>query len=234
MVVGADITEHKKFEMEMLRFDRLNLVGEMAAGISHEIRNPLTTVRGFLQMLSVKNECAGYRDYYVLMIEELDRTNSIITEFLSLGRNKNVKLEVQNLNKIVHALAPLIEANAAAEEKSMALDLGEIPELLLNEKEIRQVVLNLARNALEAMSNGGTLWIRTFSEEDEVVLAVEDEGTGIDPEIFPKLGTPFLTTKEQGTGLGLAVCYSIAGRHNARITVDSSPQGTSFNVKFSQ
>ncbi|GAB6171085.1 hypothetical protein JCM15765_05630 [Paradesulfitobacterium aromaticivorans] len=232
LVVGSDITKHKKFEIEMLRFDRLNLVGEMAAGISHEIRNPLTTVRGFLQMLSVKGECAAYKDYYTLMIEELDRANSIITEFLSLGRNKNEKFEEQDLNGIVKALNPLIEANAVAEEKSVVLDLDEIPKLLLNEKEIRQVILNLARNGLEAMGSGGTLTIRTLLEADEVILDVEDEGTGIVPEVLAKLGTPFLTTKEQGTGLGLAVCYSIADRHNARISVDSGTQGTAFKVRF--
>lgn len=232
LIVGVDITERKMFQTEMQRFDRLNLVGEMAAGISHEIRNPLTTVRGFLQMLSVKGECAQYQDYYALMIEELDRTNSIITEFLSLGRNKDVTFERHNLTKIIQALAPLIEANAAAEEKALVLDLKEVPDLLLNEKEIRQVVLNLARNGLEAMDSGGTLTLRTWGHEGEVVLEVKDQGQGIDSEVLTKLGTPFVTTKEQGTGLGLAVCYSIAERHHARIVIDSSSRGTSFKVRF--
>lgn len=94
------------------------------------------------------------------------------------------------------------------------------------------MVLNLTRNAIEAMPSGGTLTVHTFEDEGGVNLVVRDEGNGIPPEILDKIGTPFLTTKENGTGLGLGVCYSIAERHNARITIDTSPEGTSFKVTF--
>lgn len=232
LVAITDITERKQMEKEMLRLDRLNLLGEMAAGISHEVRNPLTTIRGFLQILKGKPDCQRYAEYYTLMIAELDRANAIITEFLSIGRNKGVERLVQSLNSIIEALAPLIQADAVGNDKSVVLDLGNIPALLLNEKEIRQVVLNLARNGLEAMKPGGTLTIRTYADEENVFLAVADQGSGISPEHLDKLGTPFFTTKEQGTGLGLAVCYGIAARHQARIRVDTGPTGTVFRVCF--
>ncbi|MHB1404247.1 MAG: ATP-binding protein [Desulfitobacteriaceae bacterium] len=232
LVAIIDITERKHFEKEILRYERLSLVGQMAAGIGHEIRNPMTTVRGFLQMLSAKQDLEKYKEYFNLMIQELDRTNSIITEFLSLGSNRPVELKMQDLNTIISALAPLIEADALSGGKSLVLRLDSIPELLLSEKEIRQIVLNLARNALEAMEAGGVLAIKTFGREDEVVLAVEDNGPGIPPDVLAKIGTPFFTTKDQGTGLGLAVCYSIAARHQANITVTSSPGRTVFFVKF--
>jgi PAS domain S-box-containing protein len=231
--LGIDITEQKHLRKEIARLDRLNLVGEMAAGIGHEIRNPMTTVRGFLQMLGEKDDCTKYKDYFELMIEELDRANSIISEFLSLAKNKAVEFKTQDLNRIVKVIMPLISADAMVTDKNIEVGLVDIPKLTLDEKEIRQLILNLVRNGFEAMSPGGTLTIKTFSEGDEVVLAVQDQGEGIGPDVLERIGTPFFTTKENGTGLGLAVCYSIAARHGAKITVDTgSTTGTTFYVRF--
>ncbi len=227
-----DITERKRLEEEMARLERLNLIGEMAAGIGHEIRNPMTTVRGFLQLLGGKKECAQFNKYYELMIEELDRANSIITEFLSLAKKKTLSRKTQNLNPIVGALLPLIQADATRAEKYVKATLGDTPDLLLDEKEIRQLILNLVRNGLEAMSSGGYITIRTYMNGKNVVLAVDDQGKGIEPGVLEKIGTPFFTTKDSGTGLGLAVCYSIAARHEATIEVETSPRGSTFYIKF--
>jgi len=95
------------------------------------------------------------------------------------------------------------------------------------------LLFNLVRNALEAMPSGGTIDIRTFTENGEVILAIQDTGNGIPKEIIEKIGTPFFTTKEQGTGLGLAICFSIATRHNAKISIESTPFGTTFLIHFS-
>ncbi|MGC7878022.1 MASE3 domain-containing protein [Desulforudis sp. 1031] len=232
LTVASDITDRRRMEKEMARLDSLNLVGEMAGGIAHGIRNPMTSVRGFLQMFGEKNEFSRYRKHIDLMISELDRANSIITEFLSLAKNRVVKISKQNLNSTVNALLPLIEADGVTNDKYVVTYLGDIPDLDYDEKEIRQMILNLAKNGLEAMAPGGLLTIKTFVDGKDVVLAVQDEGTGIEPELLEKLGTPFLTTKEHGTGLGLAVCYSIAARHNATISVDTGPTGTTFFVRF--
>jgi len=234
LVLGIDITGRKQLEKEMARLDRLNLVGEMAASIGHEVRNPMTTVRGFLQILESKKECIQYKEFFELMIEELDRANSIITHFLSLAKNKPVDKQVQNLNTIVKAIFPLIQADAFKTDNNIVLELHDIPDLHLDDKEIRQLVLNLVRNGLEAMTSPGNLSIKTYTDADEVVLAVQDEGKGIDPPILDKIGTPFLTTKDNGTGLGLAVCYSISARHNATIEVKTGPTGTTFFVRFNQ
>jgi two-component system, sporulation sensor kinase E len=232
ILMVEDITEKKQLEKEMARLERLNLVGEMAAGIGHEIRNPMTAVRGFLQLLADKNEYQKDNEYFTLMIDELDRANSIITEFLSLAKNKPVDLKIQNLNNIIEALYPLIQASGMQSDNDINVELGHIPDLLLNEKEICQLVLNLVRNGLDAMVAGGTLTIKTSAEGDQVVLMVEDEGTGIEANVLEKIGTPFFTTKESGTGLGLAVCYSIATRHNAVIKIKTAPGGTTFFVRF--
>jgi len=232
IIYVRDITAKLGVEQEMARLERLNLIGEMAAGIGHEVRNPMTTVRGFLQLLGGKKECARYREFYDLMIEELDRANSIISEFLSLAKNRAVDLRPVNLNSVVNTLLPLIMADATNLDKNIKTNLKAIPSILLDEKEIRQLILNLVRNGLEAMSPGGSLSIKTYSDGTGVIMSVEDQGEGIMPEHLSKIGTPFFTTKENGTGLGLAVCYSIAARHNASIKVDTGPNGTTFSVVF--
>ncbi|MEQ8174252.1 MAG: GAF domain-containing protein [Syntrophomonadaceae bacterium] len=227
-----DINEKKRYEKEIARLERLHLVGEMAASIGHEVRNPLTVVRGFLQMLGLREDYARHQSYFTLMIEELDRCNEIITEFLSLAKDKNVDLRPKYLDLIVKALYPIIRSDANHQEINIKLELNKPPAPLIDENEIRQLILNLARNGLESMPPGGTLTIGTGFEDGSIILFVKDEGRGFNPEMLDKIGTPFLTTKENGTGLGLAVCYSIAARHHAKIDVETTPQGTCFTVRF--
>ncbi len=231
--VVMDITDRRKLEIEMTRLDRLNLVGEVAASIGHEIRNPMTTVRGYLQLLQNREKYCEDQSIFALMIEELDRANEIITEFLSLTNNDQVRLRLQNLNTIVVNIFPLIQANVIAQDKHVRLIMEDLPDLMLDDKEIRQILLNLVCNGLEAMPEGGILSIRTFVEDGYAVLAIQDEGEGIDLKTLGKIGTPFFTTKEKGTGLGLAVCYRIAARHRARIDIETGIDGTTFYVRFS-
>ncbi|AFM41751.1 PAS domain S-box [Desulfosporosinus acidiphilus SJ4] len=227
-----EITSRKIAQEEMARLDRLNLVGQLAAGIGHEIRNPMTTVRGYLQLLGIKSEYEAQKTTFDLMISELDRANSIITEFLSLAQTKKTQLQSQNLNDIISGLYPLLEADAFTQNKQIRFIPGEIPNLELNTKEITQLILNLARNGLESMKDGGCLTIESNLQEGRVVLAIEDEGCGIPQENYNKLGTPFFTTKDFGTGLGLATCYKIVESHRAKICFDSSSMGTTFYIFF--
>lgn len=229
---SKDITKHKNLERELARLERLHLIGQMSASIGHEIRNPMTTIRGFLQMMEKRELNVANREYYALMIQELDRANTILTEFLSLTKDKLMEYREHNINSILKALYPLMWGDAIKQDKDIVMEAGEIPDLAVNESEIRQLILNLVRNGLEASEAGNRLLIKTFVENQAVVLSVQDEGTGICDEILEKLGTPFITTKSQGTGLGLAVCYSIADRHNATIDVNTGSRGTTFNVRF--
>jgi PAS domain S-box len=225
-----DITEQKRIEQEMARLSDLNLIGEMAASIGHEIRNPMTSVRGFLQLF--KEKYAEDGEFLDLMIEELDRANSIISEVLGMAKNKVVYLQPQYIDQIVKNIYPMLEADANYRGIKITLELGKPPMPVIDQNEIRQVILNLARNGLEAMESGGTLTIGTTVEKGEIVLYVKDEGPGLKREYIDKIGTPFFTTKENGTGLGLAVCYSIAARHKARLEFESSPRGTTFKMRF--
>ena len=126
----------------------------------------------------------------------------------------------------------MIQADANSSKVYAKLDLTTTPKLLLDENEIRQLLLNLVRNSIEAMPNGGTMVIGTFSEESNIILSVSDQGSGIPSHVLDHLGTPFITTKDVGTGLGLPICYQIAHRHNANIKVDTSNEGTTFFISF--
>ncbi|WP_246040185.1 response regulator [Ectobacillus funiculus] len=224
----TDITDRVAVEKEIAKFARLNLMGEMAAGIIHEIRNPMTTVRGFLQMS--KNHPST--EYIDIMIEELDRTHNIITEFLSVTKTAATLRVPKQLNDIVQTLFPLIQAKAMVSDKYACMELGDCPPLSLDEKEIRQLILNLALNGLEAMSSKGVLTIKTYTNGPEVILEVQDEGYGIKEELLEKIGTPFFSTKVNGTGLGLSVCHGVVARHNAVMKVKTSEQGTKFLIHF--
>lgn len=230
--VANDVTELRNYEKEVSKLERMNLIGQIAASIGHEIRNPMTTVRGYLQLLGAKADYMAEKATFDLMISELDRANEIIAEFLSLAQTKEIELKSKNLNDIISNLYPLIEADAFTQNKQICFIPGMIPNVELREKEISQLVLNLTRNGLEAMEERGYLTIRTCIEGKWVVLQIEDEGNGIPPENLNKLGTPFFTTKDYGTGLGLATCYKIAENHNAKILINSSSSGTNICVLF--
>lgn len=232
LTIGKDITEMIQYKSEMARLERLNMVGQMAASIAHEIRNPMTVVRGFLQMMSKKEKYFEDKKFLSLMIDELDRANSIISNFLSLASNKVIDLARVNLNDIICNLLPLIQADAMLHEISVRMTPGSLPSMLLDQNEVRQLILNLTRNACEAMEPGGVLSIRTAESNGKIILQIEDQGKGIPPEILEHIGMPFYSTKENGTGLGLAVCYSIANRLSAKIEIDTGTEGTTVSVIF--
>lgn len=227
-----DVTARKKLEQIVFQAERMNMVGQMAVSVAHEIRNPLTSVRGYLQLMQQKQENSTNRERCDLMIEELDKTNKIISEYLLLAKNKVPILKSTCLNDIINTSYPLLAASATAAKIYIKLALEEIPKLNLDEYEVRQLLFNLVNNGLEAMNNGGELLIRTYFEQNKVILSIRDQGPGIQPHILANLGTPFITTKHSGTGLGLPVCYRIAHRHNATIDVKTNNQGTTFSISF--
>jgi signal transduction histidine kinase len=230
--MGLDLTERKRMEEELRRLDRLKLMGEIAGGIAHEIRNPMTVVKGYLQMMQLKEEFSSHKKRFDTMIEEIDRANAIITEFLSLAKNAPPNLQKQSINSILTAIVPLIQADAAKHGIAISLNLSDTPEINLDGKQIRQLVLNLVQNGIEAMSRHGELTIKTRIKGNRVVLSIKDRGNGIPPDVLEKLGKPFFTTKEKGTGLGLSICYRIAENHNAKIEIKTGKRGTTFMVSL--
>ncbi|BBB89973.1 MAG TPA: GAF domain-containing sensor histidine kinase [Methylomusa anaerophila] len=219
-----------KLELEIARLKQLELVGQMAVSISQEIRNPLTILRSSLEMLSNKSQ-NKYRDYFELMITEVERIKLIINEFLSFAKENNT-LSLANINQIIRSLESFINSQAFKHNVSLYFDLGTTPNIELNKAKIRQLILNLTTNAIEAMPQGGILIVRTYKTDEGVTLLIKDTGAGIPPEILDNIGTPFLTTQPAGTGLGLAVCYSIVSQHNAVMDVKTGKDGTTFIIKF--
>jgi len=233
IVIVQDQTELHSARRKFQRLENLHLIGEMAASIGHEVRNPLTTVRGYLQYLSRKEERKDQLGTFELMISELDRANAIITEFLALAKNKALRIEKRNINHIITAIYPLLKADAVVDNKDIMLEIDKaVPPSYLDESEIRQMVINLVRNGLEAIEEGKTVTIKTYKQASYVVLVIQDQGEGIPVSIIEKIGTPFFTTKEKGTGLGLSICYSIAERHKATMDFETDSRGTKVIVKF--
>jgi len=196
----------------------------MAGSIAHEIRNPMTAIKGYLQLFQLQDKYLEDREPLELMIEELDRVNDIITAFLSMSRANYTEMKLLNLNDCIVDVLQLVFADTIKNDVSVTTKLENIPQSFADKGAIKQLLLNLTRNAIEAMPAGGILTVNTFEDGNGINLIISDSGMGIPSEIIEKIGTPFLTTKEGGTGLGMLICYSIAEGHNAKITLDTSFQ----------
>ncbi|WP_337098434.1 ATP-binding protein [Paenibacillus sp. YIM B09110] len=232
-LLAHDVTEINQLRDEVGRMERLSLVGQMAASITHEIRNPMAVIRGFVQLIQERSG-QTHHDYFRIVMEELDRVNSIISDFLSLAQNRALAMEMCSLNDIISDMKPLLEADANLRGQTLLVELGEdMPPIMVNDREIKQLLLNLARNGMEAMDEKGILTITTEYKDNVIELRIVDVGVGIPQEKMNKLFEPFFTTKTRGTGLGLPLCLSIAERHNGRIDAYSTEgKGTTFVVSF--
>ena len=230
--IGIDITDNLRYQKELQMLEHLNLLGQMSASIAHEIRNPLQTIKGFLQLLQFKEELLPYQSHFTLMIDELNRTNQIITEFLSLSRTKPTSLELRDINDIITSILPLIKAQALNEDKIIEVEQKSVPKTMLDEDEIKQVLLNLIKNGLDATESKGSVKIITDSDHTSVKLIVSDHGQGIPSELQENIGIPFFTTKINGTGLGLSMSLNILERHNAKVNFVSNENGTTFYIDF--
>lgn len=228
-----DVTELQALRRELDRMDRLSLVGEMAASITHEIRNPMSVVRGYIQLLQERSEHAN-REYFNIIIAELDRTNKIISDFLTLAQNKREQKLSFSLNEVVRELVPLLQADANLRGQSLVVELNDdLPHFQINEAEIKQLLLNISRNGMEAMKQGGELCIRTSIVHQHIVLSITDTGSGIPDELKQKIFEPFYSSKSTGTGLGLPLCANIVQRHHGKIHVlNNDNRGTIFEIVF--
>lgn len=233
-----DITDFESLRNEISKLDRLNLLGEMAAGVAHEIRNPMTVVKGYLQMFRKKDQTTSSAtrkiEQYDIVLAELNRVEIIIKDFLSLARKKESKLVPGDLNTIISELSPLIFSDAIKNNVNYRVELQDhLPQILLDAQEIKQLILNLSRNGIEAVQERGTLTISTECQGDSVVLTISDTGCGIPGELLEKVFNPFFTTKDNGTGLGLSICASIVEHHKGKIKVLSEHgKGTTFKIFF--
>lgn len=236
-VIGiyTDVTDLRRQDARIKEQEKLAVVGQMAAGMAHEIRNPLTSVRGFAQLMSEKmaEKNSDFKEFMEIMIQEIDQADKFINNFLQLAKPKLPNRQPCSLNELIIGFIRIFESQAFLQGIKIITDLKELPSVIIDQDQIKQVLLNLCQNALQAMNRQGTMIITTdyHQAEKEVSLSVQDNGPGIHPDDLEKLGTPFYTTKDKGTGLGLSITYTIVDKHQGHIKVVSQPgEGTCFTV----
>ncbi|GAE30003.1 ATP-binding protein [Alkalihalobacillus hemicellulosilyticus] len=202
----------------------------MAAGIAHEIRNPLTSLKGFLQL--IQSGESAKQIYYSIMSEEFSRIEIILNELLLLAKPQVKHLEKHDLNQILTQVKSILEPQCIIENVQIITDLTNGPVFVkCDENELKQVFINLIKNGIDAMPNGGEITIRSKMEDGDAIVEVIDQGTGISEDKLAKLGQPFYTTKEKGTGLGLMVTYGIIENLGGHVQVRSElNSGTTFQI----
>lgn len=232
-----DITERYELEQQIIANEKLSVIGKMSAGLAHEIRNPLTPIGGFLQLLESNFNNEKAKLYFSIIKEELKRINDLVTNFVIVSRPEAPSREEINIQELIFSTLHLMESQANLHNISLKLKdlINDELFIYIDKNQIKQVLINLIQNAIEEMKAGGDIMIILDKNVSEnfVEISVKDQGSGIDPEILKNLFTPFLTTKDAGTGLGLSVCHRIIQNHHGTIEVDTTKnKGTTFTVKL--
>jgi two-component system sporulation sensor kinase A len=231
LYVCTDTTERKKTEEYIRKSEKLSVVGELAAGVAHEIRNPLTSIKGFIQLLESMD--AKGKFYYEVMLSEIERINFIVNEFMVLAKPQVVRFELKDLNLMLQGVITLLRTQAIMQDVQIIDEFDQdIPPIYCDENQLKQVFINVIKNSIESMPTGGKLYIQSkMHNERHVMIRFVDQGCGIPRERIPKLGEPFYTTKEKGTGLGLMVSHKIIEAHKGTIHFESElEEGTTVDI----
>ncbi len=243
LVFIRDVTERRNRELQLLQADKMSSIGVLAAGVAHEINNPMTSVAGYAEALQRRfredQTLAGdqrlqeFPKYLDIIVREVYRCKGIIDNLLSFSRKSEGTSGKVDLNQIIGEVLDLVRHQARDKSISLVEDFSTVPVIQGDASALRQVFLNLIMNALQAIEESGTVRLETSAGESGVTATVADTGSGIPPEVLDEIWTPFFTTKAvgKGQGLGLAVTYDIVERHQGRIDVQSEVGvGTEFIV----
>ncbi|MFC4798623.1 ATP-binding protein [Neobacillus sp. GCM10023253] len=238
VVIGRDITEKRDMvnkleerEERLRRTEKLSVVGELSASVAHEIRNPLTSLKGFVQLLKVEDE--RHQFYYQIMLDELDRINHIVGELLLLAKPQAVKFTKADVKKLLKDVISLLSSEASYHNVQIESRFPNVEMTIECEpNQLKQLFINIIKNAIEASGNGGMVTISFKKMEPETIsIVIEDNGCGISEERLAKIGEPFYSSKEKGTGLGLTVSFKIVESHHGTIHFESREnQGTSVHI----
>ncbi|GAA0324471.1 sporulation kinase KinD [Bacillus carboniphilus] len=210
---------HEKSQNEA---QKLELVGTLAASTAHEIRNPLTGIKGLIQLLSEKYKSEDDQLYFKVIDKEVERINQIVSEFLILGKPTVLKTETLDLRNILDEIKPLIQSEANLYNVVLSCSYPDRPLLISSAKDqLKQVILNITKNAFESMEDEGTLAIDVQLKQNKVALTITDTGVGMSPEELTHIFQPFYTSKTDGTGLGLVVCKRIIQSFGGQISIHS-------------
>lgn len=227
--ISRDITERRNTDELLRRSEKLSIVGQLAAGVAHEIRNPLTTLRGFVQLQRGK----GNQQHLDIMLSELDRINFIVSEFLILAKPQAINFQKRDLVYILQDIISLLASQANLNNIQFLFDFApHIPLINCEENQLKQVFINIIKNGMESMPNGGEIRIQIGNlVTDDVMVRIVDQGCGISEEQLARLGEPFYTNKETGTGLGLMVSQQIIANHKGSMHFESElKKGTTVEI----
>ncbi|WP_339062965.1 ATP-binding protein [Tepidibacillus marianensis] len=220
--VARNVTERKKTEELLRHSEKLSAVGQLAAGIAHEIRNPLTSLKGFIQL--IQSGIQGKEEYFQIMLSELRRIETIISELLVLAKPQGIHFEQKDLRELLQHVIALVNTQAIMKNILIRSDFDpELPYIQCEENQLKQVFINLFKNSVEAMANGGTInvTVRKIDTDHFIRITIKDQGVGIPKEFLSRIGEPFFTTKEKGTGLGMMVSHRIVKNHGGKIQIES-------------
>lgn len=238
-LVYVDLSDRKLLEAQLVQSEKMAAIGQLAAGIAHELRNPLAIVMNALFDLRSALDPApdgAVAEDLAICEEEIGRTQAIIRNLLEFSRESGVEVEHLDVNELLTKTVRLLRRYVEQSGVAIRTDLGDIPACVANSNAMRQVLLNLVTNAVQAMPSGGELRLRTMlTSDDRVCIEVEDTGIGIPADRLPNIFDPFFTTKApgQGTGLGLSVVHTVVQRYGGTIVVRSEPDvGTTFRLEL--
>jgi two-component system sensor histidine kinase HydH len=234
-----DVTELKKYEEEAKRAERLSALGNLAAGVAHEIRNPLNAISITAQRL--KSEFAPQKDkeeyisFIKTILDEIKSLDNIINQFLSLAKAQRLDLVPTNMNTFLDELVNLIKIEAKEKNILLTKRIENLPEIKIDAEEMKKALLNIMRNGVQATPPGKAFKVQGFEDDsrNQIVIKIEDSGPGIPKENLSKIFQPYFSTKEKGTGLGLSIAYRIISDHRGKVEVESKlGKGTVFTVKL--
>jgi two-component system sporulation sensor kinase A len=227
-IIIKDVTGQKKTEEKLQNAEKLSVVGQLAAGIAHEIRNPLTAIKGFTQLLYEEHK----GDFAEVILSELERIEGIVNDLLVLAKPQITEMEETCLTNVVKSVITLLNSQAVME--NIVIELTQSPGefyVKCEKDKIKQVLINIIKNSIEAMPAGGKINVDIRQEDHSVIISVEDEGIGIPEERLAKLGEPFYSTKEKGTGLGIMICKKIIKNHGGNLYIHSREnEGTTVRI----
>ncbi len=238
ILVSKDITHRLEMERKLLRSDKMALVGQMASGLAHEIKNPIAGISAAIQIISQKlDKRDPDREIFDEIQRQISRMKRTLSDLLSYAKPRKPRLIDCDINGLIRRSAALMEPQAKSQNIEVALDLTEgLPHTRIDPDMVQQVLLNLCLNAIQAQVNGGRILIQTSTQNGSrefVKVTLRDEGPGIKPDVQEKIFDPFFTTKHTGTGLGLPICDQIIADHKGVLEIDSEPErGTTCKISL--
>lgn len=227
------IRENELLRSQVIRSEKLNVMSELAASFAHEIRNPMTVIRGFLQLIKQSVADEKHNKYIDLMMDEVNRSQTIINDYLSLAKPELEEMENVNISEQIRYIVDLMMPYALIQSVEIQTRLEETLLIKANKDKLKQCFINVTKNGIEAMPNGGILHIRAYQVSKSVLIEISDTGMGMSEEEVNRLGTPYYSTKEKGTGIGMIVCFRYIEVLQGKLDVQSEKEkGTRISIRI--